>query len=133
MSQVASPARDCIADPMGAEVLARHLKSSARRLRVLIVYSDLAGARLTMQRLARLIRESAASGTALHPLLWRVDQLDNGRWQEASLADAVSADWVVFATKAAWTFAPAVNRWLGFVLARKADEPLCLLALPNNE
>jgi hypothetical protein len=109
------------------------LPPSSRRLRVLIVYGDLPGARLTMERLGRLIRESASPGTLLHPLLWRVDQLENPRWQDASIADAVSADWVVFATKAAWTFAPEVNRWLGFVLARKAREPLYLLALPQNE
>jgi hypothetical protein len=133
MSHVASPAPVRVENPVGADVLARHVASPSRRLRVLIVYTDLAGARLTMERLGRLIRESPAPTTVLHPLLWRVDQLDSARWQEASVADAVSADWVVFATKAAWTFAPEVNRWLGFVLARKAHEPLYLLALPNNE
>lgn len=133
MSPAASPAPGGITHPPGVEEPAGRAPTPARRLRVLIVYSDLAGARLTMQRLGRLIRESPASGTVLHPLLWRVDQLDSARWQEASIADAVSADWVVFATKAAWSFAPEVSRWLGFVLARKAHEPIYLLALPHNE
>jgi hypothetical protein len=104
--------------------------SIPRRLQALILYRDLLTARTVMDRLARLIRTVDSSRrSVLHPLLWRLDQLDDPRWRESSLVDATNADVIVFAGRGVMAFSSEANRWLESVMARKKNRPLELLAL----
>jgi hypothetical protein len=134
MSRLNSPATASSPHPFSADKFGDCPSSIPRRLQVLILYRDLLTARTVMDRLARMLRAYEPSRrTVLHPLLWRLDQLEDARWRQPSLADAARTDWIVFAGRAVTAFSPATNRWLKAALARKNGQPLNLLALSPDD
>jgi hypothetical protein len=104
---------------------------SPKRVKVLIVYCELTDARHVMDRLVRTTR--ATRGAVLHPMLWRIDQLNDRRWADASLADADEAGCIVFAMRSSLAFSVQVSTWLTSVLARKNRSATELMVLDGDE
>jgi hypothetical protein len=100
--------------------------------RTIILYADLPSARNAMDRLARMVRHSQRV-VVLHPTLWRFDQLNDPRWREMSLVDALDVGWIVFATRASFAIPAAASDWLTSVLARKTRNSTHLLMLEGDE
>jgi hypothetical protein len=66
-------------------------------------------------------------------MLWRIDQLNDRRWADASLADADQACCIVFAMRSSLAFSAQASAWLTSVLARKNRSATEVMVLDGDE
>ena len=83
-----------------------------------IAYDDLDAARGAMKAIDEVL-QAAKRRYRLQPMLWRFDQLCSDKWREPSLANAIEAEVVVFASSTPGPLTSFVERWVGEFLAAK--------------
>lgn len=122
----------------GARAAAPHsfsalpLNQLARPFHVFIAYGDIPAAGRAMTAVNAELR-SARCNLALHPMLWRFNQLTAANWREPALAQALNASVVAFASSSREPFSEELEQWVRDFLVRRRGAPTTFLALLGEE
>lgn len=101
-------------------------------VRALIVYREIACARQSLAHLTAMLQRSRRDAE-LHPMLWRVDQLDDPRWRELALRDASRAEMVVLALLDEAALCAKTEAWLETLRLTMKGQELHVLALVGTD
>jgi hypothetical protein len=101
-------------------------------LDVLIMYEDVTAARRAVRAVARLA-ERLEDQVEFCRNFWRFDLLAEPACRAAAIQDALRADVVIVATRAAREFPPLVSRWLEGCLAHREKRAIAVLALLGSD
>lgn len=99
---------------------------------VFIAYADVPAARRAMELFAARLR-TIHSSQRLQPMLWRFDQLNQRRWREMALSDAIRAAAVVIALSDDVPLNTAAETWLTTLAVRHHGARVNLVAVLNGE
>jgi hypothetical protein len=97
-----------------------------------LVYGDVPAARHAMMQLKATL-QSRTPARELQPMLWRCDQLDEPRWRDVALADAIRADVIVLALSENAPLDAHAEAWLTSLAARHGGANVCVMALFGEE
>lgn len=127
--------------PCMVRALRKRVGSSHRRRRVpvarqpypvFIAYSDVSAARQAIARLTALLQASHPD-RELQPMLWQFSQLDQPRWREMALREAVRANTLVLAMNANSTLSSGTDAWLTALTAQQRGAVISALMLMGDE